>query len=113
MELIADGLLLAGTMAAAFYCYVLARRVRALTDLDAGLGGAITALSQQVDDMKTSVDIAKKATGSTAKELVSMTARAEIAAGRLELLLATLHENSEAGKAEVCPATDVNEMVRA
>jgi len=99
MELIADGLLLAGTTAAAFYCYVLARRVRGLTDLDAGLGGAITALSRQVDDMKSSVDAAKQSTGASAKELVAMTARAEIAAGRLELILATLHENTEAADA--------------
>lgn len=94
MELIADGLLLAGTTAAAFYCYVLARRVRGLMDLDAGLGGAITALSRQVEDMKASVNVAKQATGASAKELIAMTARAEIAAGRLELLLATLHENT-------------------
>lgn len=99
MELIADGLLLAGTTAAAFYCYVLARRVRGLTDLDAGLGGAITALSRQVDDMKASVDVAKQATGASAKELIVMTAPAEIAAGRLELLLATLHENTNAVEA--------------
>ncbi len=94
MDLIADGLLLAGTTAAAFYCFILARRVRGLTNLDAGLGGAITALSRQVDDMKTSVDVAKQVTGASAKELIAMTARAEIAAGRLELLLATLHENT-------------------
>lgn len=95
MELIANGLLLAGTAAAAFYCYVLARRVKALTDLDTGLGGAITALSRQVEEMRASVDLAKKVSGSSAKELVAMTARAEIAAGRLELLLATLHENAD------------------
>lgn len=108
MELIADGLLLAGTTAAAFYCYILARRVRGLTDLDAGLGGAITALSRQVDDMKSSVDVAKQATGASATELIAMTARAEIAAGRLELLLATLHENT--GAAEVIPREDPARM---
>lgn len=96
MEIISDGLLLAGTMAAAFYCFVLARRVRGLTDLDTGLGGAITTLSRQVNDMKSSVDVAKQATGASAEELIAMTARAEIAAGRLELLLATLHENTDA-----------------
>jgi len=95
MELIADGLLLAGTTAAAYYCFILAQRVRGLTNLDAGLGGAITALSRQVDDMKSSVDVAKQATGASAKELIAMTARAEIAAGRLELLLATPHENTD------------------
>ena len=94
MEFVADGLLLAGSAAAAFYCFVLARRVRRLTDLDVGLGGAITALSQQVEGMKASVDQAKQVSGASAQEVVAMTARAEIAAGRLELLLATLHENS-------------------
>lgn len=94
MDLIANGLLLAGTLAAVFYCYILARRVKGLTDLDAGLGGAITTLSTQVDEMKASFDAAKQVSGASSKELVAMTARAEIAAGRLELLLATLHENS-------------------
>lgn len=95
MDLLANGLLLAATLAAAYYCYVLARRMKRLTDLDSGLGGAITALSRQVDEMKTSVDAAKQVSGASAKDLVAMTARAEIAAGRLELLLATLHENSK------------------
>jgi len=49
--------------------------------------------------MKSSVDVAKQATGASAKELIVMTARAEIAAGRLELLLATLHENTDAANA--------------
>ncbi len=95
MDFIANALLLASTSAAAIYCYVLSRRIKGLTDLDTGLGGAISALSRQVDEMKTSVDAARRVSGASAKELVAMTARAEIAAGRLELLLATLHERSE------------------
>lgn len=94
MDLISNGLLLAATLAAAFYCYILSKRVKALRDLDSGLGGAITTLSHQVEEMRSSVELAKKVSGSSAKELVEMTARAEIAAGRLELLLATLHENT-------------------
>jgi len=104
MDIIANGLLLAGTMAAAFYCYTLARRVKALTDLDTGLGGAITALSHQVDEMRSTINAAKQVSGSSVKELVGMTARAEIAAGRLELLLATLHENTDV-KGDRKPAT--------
>lgn len=95
MEMIADGLLIAGTAAAAFYCYILARRVKSLTDLDTGLGGAISALSHQVNGMTSSVNAAKRVSGASAKELSALTARAEIAAGRLELLLAALHENQE------------------
>ncbi len=97
MDLLANGLLLAATLAAAYYCYILSRRMRRLTDLDSGLGGAITALSRQVDEMKTSVDAARQVSGASVKDLAAMTSRAEIAAGRLELLLATLHENSASG----------------
>lgn len=92
MTLIADGLLIAGVFAAAFYCFTLARRLRGLNSLDSGLGAAISALSQQVDEMQVSLGTAKKISGANTRELIDMTARAEIAAGRLELLLATLHD---------------------
>jgi len=92
MVLIADVLMIAGVFAAAFYCATLARRLRGLSKLDTGLGAAIATLSQQVDEMQVSLSTAKKISGANARELVEMTARAEIAAGRLELLLATLHE---------------------
>lgn len=92
MAVIADVILIAGVFAAALYCATLARRLRGLSRLDSGLGAAITALSQQVDEMQVSLSAAKKVSGASARDLVDMTARAEIAAGRLELLLATLHE---------------------
>lgn len=95
MDFIADGLLLIGTLTAVFYCYVLSKRIKSLSNLDSGLGGAITALSTQVEEMKVSFDAAKKISGSSVEEMKATTARAEIAAGRLELLLATLHENIE------------------
>ncbi len=99
MLFIADGLLIAGGVAAAFYCWVLARRVRGLTDMDNGVGAAISALSRQVDEVKSSLDLAKAVTGASRKELAELTARAEISAGRLELLLAALHERGEAAPA--------------
>lgn len=95
MEMIADVFLIAGALAAAFYCYVLSRRIKGLTRLDTGLGGAITALSVQVDEMQVSVKAATKASGASMKDLVEITSRAEIAAGRLELLLSALHERGE------------------
>ncbi|MEX0969308.1 MAG: hypothetical protein WD046_02550 [Paracoccaceae bacterium] len=92
MAVIADVLLIAGVFAAAFYCATLARRLRRLSQLDTGLGAAIATLSQQVDEMQVSLSTAKKVSGASSRELVEMTARAEMAAGRLELLLAVLHE---------------------
>ena len=55
MTLIADGLLIAGALAAAFYCWILSSRVKSLKDLDSGLGAAIAGLSQKVDDMHLSL----------------------------------------------------------
>ncbi len=96
MELIADVLLISGAVGAAFYCHVLAKRLGALKDLDSGLGAAIAALSRQVDELRGSLEAAKSATGDQTRSLSQLTARAEMAAGRLELLLASLHENARA-----------------
>jgi hypothetical protein len=95
MELIADALLIAGAVGAAIYCRALARRLGALRDMDSGLGAAIAALSRQVDEMRNSLEAAKSISGDQTREIGQLTARAEMAAGRLELLLASLHEGGE------------------
>ncbi len=92
MELIADGLLIAGAAGAALYCRALAKRLAKLKDLDSGLGAAIAALSRQVDELRASLEQAKEMSGGQTQELAQLAARAEMAAGRLELLLASLHE---------------------
>ena len=99
MDLIADVLLIAGALSAALYCLILARRIKSLSRLDTGLGGAISALSDQVDEMRSSVKAATQASGSSMKDLMEVTGRAEIAAGRLELLLSTVHERGQKPKA--------------
>jgi hypothetical protein len=96
MEMIADALLIAGAGGAAMYCRVLSSRLRALKDMDSGVGAAIAQLSRQVDDMRLSLDAAKSVSGDQSSALNQLTARAEMAAGRLELLLAALHENGKA-----------------
>ncbi len=93
MEFIADALLIAGAAGAIIYCRVLANRLSALKDLDSGLGATITALSRQVDELRKSLDSAKTVSGDQMRVVSQLTARAEMAAGRLELLLASLHEN--------------------
>jgi len=98
MALIADVLLIAGALGAALYCMILARRIKSLSRLDTGLGGAISALSKQVDEIQTSVKTATQASGASMKDLMEVTGRAEIAAGRLELLLSTVHERGQPPK---------------
>ena len=92
MDLIADGLLIGAALTAAVYCHVLARKLRRLGDLDRGLGGAVAALSRQAEDLRKAMETARKAGGEQTRELARRTARAEAAAGRLEILIAALHD---------------------
>lgn len=92
MRLIADILMIAGTFSVAVYCIVLARRLSRFTDLEKGVGGAIAVLSAQVDDMTKMLTKAQKTAAGSAANLESLTARAEDAAKRLELLMASMHD---------------------
>ena len=49
MDLLMNGLLMAATLFAGGYCWVLARRVQDLKSLDRGLGGSIVTLTRQVE----------------------------------------------------------------
>ena len=105
MDLIADILLIAGAIGAAFYCIVLARRLNRFTDLEKGVGGAIAVLSAQVDDMTRTLEKAQgTATGST-DTLQALTERAEGVAQRLELLVASMHDLPEASETAPKPET--------
>lgn len=92
MRLIADILMIVGTFSVAFYCIVLARRLNRFTDLEKGVGGAIAVLSAQVDDMTKMLTRAQKTAVGSVVKLEDTTARAEDAAKRLELLIASLHD---------------------
>lgn len=113
MDLIADVLLIAGALGAALYCMILARRIKSLSRLDTGLGGAISALSAQVEDMRASVKAATQASGTSMKDLMEVTGRAEIAAGRLELLLSTVHERGQPPKPVKLDRSDEPKILKA
>jgi hypothetical protein len=98
MKLIADILMIAGTFSVAVYCIVLARRLSRFTDLEKGVGGAIAVLSAQVDDMTKMLTKAQKTAAGSAVNLEKLTARAEDAAKRLELLMASMHDLPEPQK---------------
>ena len=95
MNLISDMLLASGAFGAAIYCYVLAARLKKFTTLESGMGGAIAVLSAQVDDMTKALDKARATASGSAASLENLTARAEAAAARIELLLAALHDLPE------------------
>ena len=92
MELIADILLVAGALGAGLYCFVLARRLKRFTDLEKGVGGAVSVLSAQADELKASLDAARMASDQSGKTLEDLTQRAESVAQRLELMMASMHD---------------------
>jgi hypothetical protein len=95
MNLIADFLLAAGAFATALYCMVLARRLKRFTTLETGMGGAIAVLSAQVDDMTKALERARSTAHSSSSGLEDQVRRAEAAAARLDLILASLHDLPE------------------
>ena len=92
MEFVADILMIAGALGAAFYCHILSRRLRKFTDLEKGVGGAVAVLSAQVDDLNRTLKQAQGTARDSVGTLTGVTTRAEETAKRLELLLASMHD---------------------
>lgn len=95
MELLADGLLVLGTLSAGFYCFVLARRISRLNDLENGIGSAVAVLSAQVDDLTTALASSRSTATTSVNSLNDLTLRAEDVAQRLEIIMASLHDLPE------------------
>ncbi|ATG48428.1 hypothetical protein CEW89_13160 [Celeribacter ethanolicus] len=109
MELIADMLMIVGTVAVAIYCVVLARRLSRFTDLEKGVGGAIAVLSAQVDDMTKTLTRAQKTAGASAVKLEELTQRAEDVSRRLELLIASMHDLPTVSESKVASKPSASE----
>jgi hypothetical protein len=92
METISNILLAAGAIGAGLYCHVLSRRLRRFTDLEKGVGGAVAVLSAQVDDLTRTLVMAQGSATASVSTLSDVSARAESAAKRLELLVAAMHD---------------------
>lgn len=103
MTLIADTLLVAGALGAAFYCMILSRRLNRFNDLEKGVGGAVAILSVQVDDMTKTLEKARTAASDSTSSLESLTGKAEDVAKRLELLMASMHDLPSPNKAPLAP----------
>lgn len=92
MSFLSDLFLAAAAIGAAAYCFILSRRLSALSSLEGGMGSAIAVLSAQVDDLTRLLKAAQQTAGKTGTQLSDQTQRAEHAAKRLELLMASLHD---------------------
>ncbi len=112
MNLIADVCLSAGAFGAAIYCLVLSARLKKLTALESGMGGAIAVLSVQVDDMTKALNKAGGAATGSAASLDGLATRAEAAAARIELLLAAMYDLPDPSHLSQGPATTADDPDR-
>jgi hypothetical protein len=92
MNLIMDGLLLAAACFAGTYCFVLARRVRALKELDNGIGAAIVRMTHALESARRALEEAKATSQHGNSDLKELVARAEGACGQLRMLLAATRD---------------------
>jgi ABC-type transporter Mla subunit MlaD len=112
METIADILLVAGALGAGVYCFVLARRLSRFNDLQSGIGGAVAVLSAQVDDLTRTLTAAQTAAKESTSTLDELTQRSETVAGRLEILMASMHDMSEDPKQTMPPKKQHEASIR-
>ncbi len=77
MTLIIDFLLLAASGSAGFYCWVLNKRLTALTNTEDGFQSGIAALSQSAEDMQNAMSDTKNAANNTAAELKGLLSQAD------------------------------------
>lgn len=92
MNIITDGLLIAGALFAGTYCYVLGQRLRTLRDLRSGVGGAIVGMTRALEDARRALDEAKATSRDSNQELRDLIARAESVSGQLRILLAATRD---------------------
>ena len=92
MEVIADIFLGAGALGAAVYCLILSRRLNKFNDLEKGVGGAVAVLASQVDDLTKALSAAQETSRGSTDTLEALTGRAEAVSGRLELMMAAMHD---------------------
>ncbi len=88
MNLLTDGLLIAATLFAGGYCWVLAGRVRDLKSLDKGLGASIVQLTRQVELARQTLETSRTDAEQQRVDLARLVERADAASHQLRVLIA-------------------------
>lgn len=105
MELVIDFLLLAASGTAGLFCWVLSRKLKAITSAEAGLGAGIAALSNSAEDMKKAVAETKSSADETAARIEGLLGEADAKAAHLQGLIAELGDIGESLTGRVEGAT--------
>lgn len=95
LQLISDVVLLAAAIFACVYCIVLSKRLKKFSNLESGVGGAVTILSVRVEELTKILEAAQLSAESSAKTLSELVAKAEQSSRKIELQTASLHDLPE------------------
>ncbi|MHA7872462.1 MAG: hypothetical protein ACX939_08955 [Hyphococcus sp.] len=95
MALIIDFMLLAASGTACFYCWVLSKRLKALTSNKDGIQTGIAALAQSAEEMQTAIAETKESASENVSRLEALIAEANAKAPELEELLTRIAEVSK------------------
>ncbi len=87
MELISNFLLLAASATACLYCFVLSRRLRALSNSNEGIGAGVAALAASAGELRTALTATQEAAMLTTSELRQVTRAADAKAAELRALM--------------------------
>jgi len=111
MSLITDGILIAASITACFYCFVLNIRLKALRSTKSGIGATISELSNSVGELEISLAKTKDANSLAAEKLEDLVGEA----GTLADFLSDLLERAETAKdtLDTAPGSDKPEAITA
>lgn len=94
MDLVIDFLLLAASGTAGLYCWILSRKLKALTNAEAGFGASIAALSKSAEEMKSAVENARGSADETVARIEILLGQAEEKEAQIRGLIDQLGEMS-------------------
>ncbi len=110
MDLLTDGLLMAATLFAGGYCWILSRRVSDLKSLDKGLGGSIVTLTRQIELARRTLEEAQSSAGDNRDDLEQLVKRANIATNQLKIAVAAARDvdirSASLERVEAAPKAD-------
>jgi hypothetical protein len=101
MQMIVDFTLLAASVAAGIYCFVLSGRLKKLNDVRTGFGATVASMSEMLDQTRLTLEQAKRVNQEGEARLRRLVDDAERIAPELESLLDVMTEAAEAAALDI------------
>ncbi len=101
MQMIVDFTLLAASIAAGVYCFVLSGRLKKLNDLRSGFGATVASMSEMLDQTRLTLEQAKRVSQEGEARLRGLVEDADRITPELESLLDAMSEAAEVAALDI------------